>query len=439
MATTKRSQVEHTLRFPNQGGGLIATHTKAYSVGQSSSLVAWLFLVGIFIPGVEIGVGALTFTPARLTVSLFFLPAAIALFRSDRKRILCDFFAIATAGWIIMASLINGGFQAYVGAEALEFLGAYLVGRAYFLGRPGIGMFFRVFKVVALMVIVLGFADILSGYPLIGKLLDVPGVQFDIRYGLLRADSVFSVAEHFGTFCVAATALFLFYQETIISRISYVVLSIAGAVASLSSGPLLSLVICVAAFSYDFFLKRITWRWKLMVVAILGLILGAYVISNDPIAFIIGHLTLNPETGNFRIGTWTFGLDLVGLNPVVGKGLASYGAESDLVKLYVGQSVDALWLLLMLRYGVPVVLLLLLTIFIPLLRTHRVSAADSWLNGARTGFSFAVILMALTGLTVHFWDAIWVFFSLCIGIRASFVELDGQQQIRGTSRQLSTL
>ena len=327
MATTKSPQIARTSRFPNRGSGPVAARMKAYTVGQPSSLVTWLFLAGIFGPCVQIAIGALTFTPARLTVSLFFLPAAITLFKSDRSRISSDFFAIATAGWIITASLMNGGFQAYVGAQALEFLSAYLIGRAYFLGRPGIDLFFRVFKVVTVVVIVLGFLDTLFGYPVTLKLLDLPVAQSDTRLGFLRADSVFSVAEHFGTFCVAATALFLYYQGTIVSRISYAGLSIVGTLASLSSGPLLALVICLAAFSYNSLLRKITWRWKLMVMAILGLVLGAFVVSNDPIAFIVGHLTFSPETGNFRIGTWTLGLDLVARNPIVGQGIASYEGE----------------------------------------------------------------------------------------------------------------
>ena len=370
-------------------------------------------------------IGGLVFTPARLTATIFFLPAIVVLFKSGRNWKSPDFFAIATAGWIIIASFFNEGFQAYVGAQALEFLSAYLIGRAFFFGRPGLELFIRVFKVVAGVVILLGFLDTLAGYPVTLTALGLTQFQVDYRNGFLRADLVFSVAEHFGTFCVAAMVLFLYCERNLTTRLFYAVLGIFGIVASLSSGPLLGLVVGLAVFCYDTILNKIVWRWKLMVMGILGLIVAAFAYSNDPIAAIVGHLTLNPDTGNFRINTWTLGLDQVAKYPIMGRGLASFEGESDLVKVFVGQSVDALWLVLMLRYGVPVAGLLLLTIFIPVFRTNR-SATDPYLGRVRTGFSTAVILMGVIGVTVHYWDAIWIFFGLCIGIRASFVELEAR-------------
>ena len=420
MAITSRDQP--TSRFVNQRIGTVAAGTA--SVRRQNSLAAWLILVGIFVPPIPIDIGALVFSPARLTVSIFFIPAIMTWFKLGRNWKSPDFFAIATAGWIIIASFFNDGFQAYVGAQAMEFLGAYFIGRAYFFDRPGLELFIRILKVVAFVVILLGFLDTLAGYPVTLTLLGVTGFQFAYRNGILRADSVFSVAELFGTFCVAATFLFLYCERNLAPRIFYVILGVCGTVASLSSGPLLGLALGFAAFSYDLILNKKVWRWKLFAAGIIGLILGAYAFSNDPIAAIIGHLTFDPQTGNFRINTWNLGLEMVAKDPIVGRGLASFDDESDMVQLFVGQSVDALWLVLMLRYGVPVAGLLLLTIFIPVLRTKGY-ATDRYLNKVRTGFTFAVILMAVIGITVHYWDAIWIFFGLCIGIRASFVELEG--------------
>ena len=288
-------------------------------------------------------------------------------------------------------------------------------------------LFARIFKVVAGVVIALGLLDTLSGRPVTLQLLGAaPSQAEDFRMGLVRACSVFPVSELFGTFCVAATAFFLYSERTFASRIVYVGLGIFGTVLSLSSGPLLALSIVLAAFSYDLILKKEAWRWKVLMAVVLGLLLIAFAVLNDPVAAIIGHLTFNPETGNFRIITWTLGLDQVALSPIVGRGFNSYAGELSLVQLFVGQSVDALWLLLMIRSGVPTVVFLLLTIFLPLFATKRISGVDTYLNSLRVGFTFVVILMSIIALTVHFWDAIWAFFGLCIGIRASFAELDAR-------------
>jgi O-Antigen ligase len=427
MAITNRAEIGPATSFLDQRNGPARAITHAGR--RPSPIAGWLILVGIFTPYIQMDIGGLIFTPARLTSTIFLLPAIAALFKSGRNWKSPDFFAFATAGWIIIASFFNGGFQAYVGAQALEFLSAYLIGRAYFFGRPSLELFIRVLRVVALVVILLGLLDTFAGYPVTLTSLGLNQFQVDFRNGFLRADSVFSVAELFGTFCVAATVLFLYCGPNPRTRIFYVVLGICGTVASLSSGPLLGLAMGLAAFCYDAVLNKLAWRWKLLAIAVLGLVLGAYAISNDPVAAIVGRLTFNPDTGNFRINTWTLGLDQVANHPFVGRGLASFEGESDLVKVFVGQSVDALWLVLMLRYGVPVAGLLLLTISIPVFRTNP-TALDPFLSRARTGFSFAIILMAVIGITVHYWDAIWIFFGLCIGIRASFVELEAMGNLR---------
>src|SRR4051812_11481797 len=102
MAITNRDQIGLTSRSFNHGS--VAARRPAYTVKRPSSLLAWLFLVGIFVPYIQMYIGGLVFTPARLTVSVLFLPATMSLFRSSRNWMSSDFFAFATAGWIIIAS-----------------------------------------------------------------------------------------------------------------------------------------------------------------------------------------------------------------------------------------------------------------------------------------------------------------------------------------------
>src|SRR5262249_28050757 len=72
----------------------------------------------------------------------------------------------------------------------------------------------------------------------------------------------------------------------------------------------------------------------------------------------------------------------------------------------------------------PAVILLILTIFWPLLTRRRMSTFDLNIDTTRTGLSLAVITMGLIGLTVHFWDAPWLFLNLCIGVRVSLAEYE---------------
>jgi hypothetical protein len=82
--------------------------------------------------------------------------------------------------------------------------------------------------------------------------------------------------------------------------------------------------------------------------------------------------------------------------------------------------IDCVWLVEAMRYGIPCVVLLALTILSPFFK--KALEQTQHLDRVRRGFSLAVLTFVLVGLTVHFWDTAWIFFFLCVGIRASFGE-----------------
>ena len=47
-----------------------------------------------------------------------------------------------------------------------------------------------------------------------------------------------------------------------------------------------------------------------------------------------------------------------------------------------------------------------------------------YMDDMRKGFSFVVVILSVIGLTVHYWDSVWIFFSLSLGVRASFAEFE---------------
>jgi hypothetical protein len=105
------------------------------------SLVVWVTLIAIFFPQVGFSLGVINVTTGRFVVILLLIPALIILLQSGRNRVASDFFAVALAAWMLGSSYLNGGFRPYVGAEALEFLGAYLVGRAFVFGPSNLRTF----------------------------------------------------------------------------------------------------------------------------------------------------------------------------------------------------------------------------------------------------------------------------------------------------------
>jgi O-Antigen ligase len=393
-------------------------------VAQRSYLVAtWLVLIGIFLPPIQIPIAGLNFTPGRLVVFLLVIPALRVLLKGGRKSVASDYFAVATALWMLVSSIVNGGFKPYVGAEALEFLNAYLVGRAFFFGPEGLRTFMRVFKSIVPVLVILGLFDTLTERPLSLQLFGLADSSTGLtqRMGLARAASTFEGGEQFGTFCAAAGALFL-YAERRVRRMLYVSLSAVGCFLSLSSGPWLGFAIATILAWYDHAMKRYTYRWKLISLVFFGVYIAASFVSKSPLGWMITHLTFNPQGGYFRLDMWNLGVAQIANAPWVGRGLNDFTGYATNIRFFLGNSVDAIWLLETMRYGIPMTTFLLLAIFVPMVRARKIPPEDPYMQDMRMAFSLAIITMCLIGLTVHLWNANWIFLSLCIGIRASFEE-----------------
>ncbi len=386
-------------------------------------LFIWITLIGIFSPAILISLGVINVTPGRIVVILLLLPAFGELSKSERARVPSDFFAFALAIWMVASSVLNGGFRPYVGAEALEFLGSYLVGRAFIFGPSNLQIFVIALTRIMVAIIALALLDTLSGRHLTTDSLGITGADSqyitanDYRLGLVRASSVFEGAEHFGTICVAAASIF-FYAERGIQRVFWIGLSFLGCALSLSSGPFMGFVLVIAGFLYDRILKRNSWRWKALFAVIAGFLLVVFLVSDDPLSWILVHMTLNPQTGFVRLGEWDAVLPMVESSPFIGLGYIDFGQT-----VYTS-SVDCVWLVEGLHYGLPAVLLLFFTMFSPFFTKPKLPTSDPGKYSVRTGFSLAIVVMGIIGLTVHYWDAPLLFLSLCMGIRASLTEYE---------------
>ena len=79
---------------------------------QRANLLAAMFaLAGVVLPSrLQISLGpGVTFTPGRIGAALLFFPAVLVLCKKGRHFVLCDFLAVATAAWMIVASIASVG------------------------------------------------------------------------------------------------------------------------------------------------------------------------------------------------------------------------------------------------------------------------------------------------------------------------------------------
>jgi hypothetical protein len=396
---------------------------------RPSPFPAWLLLTGILlIPSslaIHLSGEGFKFTPGRAAIALLVVPALSKLLRGGRHFVSSDLFVFLTCAWMIGSRFEDDGLNESSVAEVIELMGGYIVARAYFFDRLTLQDFMRVFKILIVIVIFLACLEPLAGRSVVNAFTSglfgtqVFGTQD--RYGIVRAQSTIEDAELYGTLCCVAGSLFLYMEPTGRRRLMWSGFCFFGCLLSISSGPLGAFAIAVASYAYDRMLKRFSWRWKVYVATIAGLIAAVYLISKNPTDWLITHLTLDPATGYFRVYVFDYAFDQIAIYPLKGWGFGAIGSDEFLSKT----TVDSVWLVCALRFGLPMMFCLLLaniaTFFRSAPRIKR-TEKSSYLNDAGTAFTFAISCFMGIGITVHYWNAIWMFWAVCLGIRASIKE-----------------
>jgi hypothetical protein len=336
-----------------------------------------------------------------------------------RHFVSSDLLVVFTGAWMIGSRFQQDGLNDSAVAETIELMGGYIVSRAYFFGRPALQEFMRVFEILTVIVILLAALDTLTGKNVITAMST--GSYPGYRYGLVRAESTFEDSEHFGTFCCVAASICLYLEHAGVRRFFWVSFCVFGCLLALSSGPLLVSIIMVATSIYDHMLKQFSWRWKAYGMTVAGLVAAVYLVTNHPTSWLIEHLTIDPSTGYFRVTVFDYAFDQIAVHPFSGWGFAAIGDDDFLSHM----TVDSVWLVFALRFGLPMMVLLLLTsigTFFPPAPQFKGKATDLYINNAGTAFTYGIMCFMLIGLTVHYWNATWMLWAVCLGTRASIKE-----------------
>ena len=407
--------------------GSTSQSAQAPSGGNSGRFAALLFLGAIIFPSqvnIYLWGGTGKFTPGRLAIIFLFVPALVKLFGKTRHAIASDLVILTLAIWMIGARFPQDGLDPSAVAEAIEFCGAYAVARGYFFDQVGTRSFIQALKIV---VVFLAFLSILD--PLLGTNIVWHQQPPQYRLGLVRATSLFDGAEMNGTFFAASLPLFLYSERTAAGRILWAGFCIFGCALSISSGPLLSLLVVIAVYFYDMLLGEYKWRWKLLVGSITAVVIVISIFAQHPISWIISHLTFDPASSYFRIYVFDYMFGMISSSPLVGIGFGPTSIDDDFL---AHVSVDCTFIVYTLRFGIPMLFLFLLAIvssFWDLSSGSRRQESGLFVRRMGTGFTLAIASLALTGLTVHIFHTNWMFWGSLVGIRGSIKELALSQYV----------
>ena len=179
----------------------------------------------------------------------------------------------------------------------------------------------------------------------------------------------------------------------------------------------MALVIVLTTYAYDCAMSRFKWRWTLFSAVFIALFVLIFASTNNPVGWVITHFTFTPQTGFYRILIWDAATNQISRAPFTGSGFVLFG------NYLLDRTVDSVWLVLGLRYGIPMIVLMILfniSAFLPAGRRSIETPGRS--DQMRTAFTLVLLVFMFTGLTVHFWNYMWIFWGLCVGIRASLRE-----------------
>mgnify|MGYP001766373697 CR=1 FL=1 len=370
-------------------------------------------------------IAGLRLPPHRLAL-LALLPIALAkiVMSRDQRFRPFDILFILYGVWTITVYAHHSGQPGFVygGSLALEALGGYFVARAFVRTTEQLRATMRAFIFAVLGAALFALPETLLGHifthDFLAKMTGYyhpTGVE--TRLGLTRAYGTFDHPIHYGTFCAALFALFWFAERrTVKRRINAVVMALATFL-GLSSAPMLCLGLQGGMLVWDRLTRTIRGRMSLTLAGLAGIYIGMSMLSSrSPIAFIATGMTLDPWTGFYRMQIWESGMSNVWASPWTGIGLA------DWVRPWwmISDTVDAFWLVTMMRQGIPALALLVLAIVLlgrdVMKRRHR--HTDGQARMIAMGWMMSLIALSLVGATVHYWNVLHTYFFFFIGLGA---------------------
>lgn len=260
-------------------------------------------------------------------------------------------------------------------------------------------------------------------------------VAYETRLGLTRAYSTFDHPILYGSFCASLLALLWYLRAPLAMRIRRVVTIFAATFLGLSSAPLLCCMIQVGLISWEWVTRGFRQRIN---VAVVGLLVGYVALEiateRPAIESIVTRITLDSWTAFYRVLIWRFGMENVWASPWLGIGL------NDWVRPWwmYSSSVDAFWLVIMMRQGIPSLIILLLALVMITRATHRKAQfASDDVRMYAMGWTMSLMALGLVGLTVHYWNNVHAYLFFFVGLAGWIADPRTAVSVAASSRTVA--
>ncbi|MEM7780755.1 MAG: O-antigen ligase family protein [Pseudomonadota bacterium] len=410
---------------------------------QTAPVVALFCTFFLLPPEVSISLAGVWLPAYRIALLIGLVFAFVRLAKAGGQYFsVPDALIAIVAVWILTSFSLIYGFGDGIlrgGATVLDIIGSYLLARLCIRDFSD----FRYFLMLVLPGLALG-GGIMALESLSGNLLlrptaaaifgnvaaysggDATGqivLREEVRLGLLRAYGAFSHPILGGL--ILGIFLPLFYFSGIRGWPWFAGTGAAlAAVFSLSSAALLGLVIGLGAIGMDFVKRRIVPQlsWWTMLFMLGLLLFSLHMASKNGLVAVLSRLTLVPHTASYRLLIWEHGSKTVREHPWFGIGYQQWDRLA-----WMGESVDAHFLLLAMRHGLIVPILIIAAALYAMLRlgvfVPRLKPIDA---RQVLGVNIALAILLVAGQTVAFFGASNLVFMSLIGFAASLASVAGR-------------
>ena len=361
-------------------------------------------------------------TPIRLFLLISFLPALVLLLSGRAGRVLGADFAMGAFGlWVVISLLVNDGLGQLPNAvmTAIELSGGYLLGRVLIRNAYDYRLMTRIYLGCLLALLPFAVYEFTTGrillheiYAHFGETAWKPSSSTD-RWGFARTMSGFEHPILYGLYCsILASTIYYSYGRSRILALPWLGLIVGMTFLSLSSAPLLSLLVQAGLITWG---KITKGRWLVLIVlAVLAYLAVVLFSHRTPITILINYVTFDSETAWTRIAQWQYGSKAALDNPVLGLGMGAKWATVARPS-WLSDSIDDFWLLNAMRYGLVGLGFLVLAIGLLLAAVTRTRGLPPLLKDYRTGYVIGIAGLAFVLATVHIWGAVSVFAFFFLG------------------------
>lgn len=403
-------------------------------------------------PEVEFSVFGANFPSYRIASLMMAVPALwITLKSKGGSPNFMDVLIAIMAFWILLSFTMNYGFESGIIRGAGIVIDTAL---PYFITRACIKSLndLRYFLLLCLPALIFA-GGMLALESLSGRLLLRPAfasifgsidafaggestgtlsLRNEYRLGLLRAYGPFPHPILAGAVMVGFLPLYYFSGLKSWPYIIGITIALTGFFA-LSSAAFLAIILgfgAILIYHVKPYIPKISW-WTITGLFVL-LVWTLHMATKNGIISVISRLTLTPHTADYRTLIWEFGSISVAKYPWFGLGYKQWERLS-----WMGESVDAHFLVLAMRYGLIVPVLLLVALAYGMIKLGMIAPYLATKDRAfAVGINISLIIFIMVGQTVNYFGSTNLVFMTIVGFLASAVSWANTQMDSRTRQRM---